>query len=89
MIKSVIEDEVQNEGGRLEDEAQTEIVNEVTEVRNDQEEDNDQAEDADAIRRDISETETSDFEFDQEQGQIVEQLKEEGKTTERTVLKKM
>ena len=92
MIKRKIEDERQNENGNLEDEAQNEIVNEETEVRNDQEDDNYQVDDADVIRHDVNEAETNDVEIDQEQRQIVEQLKEimaEGRTTEGIMFKKV
>ena len=92
MIKRKIEDERQNENGNLENEAQNEIVNEETEVRNDQEDDNYQVDDADVIRHDVNEAETNDVEIDQEQRQIVEQLKEimaEGRTTEGIMFKKV
>ena len=90
MLKRKIEDEEQNEDGNLEDEAQSEIVNEETEIRNDQEDANYQVDDADVIRQDVNEAETNDFEIDEEKRQIVEQLKEmmaEGRTTEGIMFK--
>ena len=90
MIKRKIEDEEQNEDGNLEDEAQSEIVNEETEVRNDQEDANYQVDDADVIRQDVNEAETNDAAIDEEKRQIVEQLKEmmaEGTTTEGIMFK--
>ena len=90
MIKRKIEDEEQNEDGNLEDEAQSEIVNEETEIRNDQEDANYQVDDADVIRQDVNEAETNDVEIYEEKRQIVEQLKEmmaEGRTTEGIMFK--
>ena len=90
MIKRKIEDEEQDAGGNLEDEAQSEIVNEETEVRNDQGDANYQVDDADVIKQDVNEAETNDVEIDEEKGQIVEQLKEkmtEGRTTEGIMFK--
>ena len=76
MIKRKIEDEEQNEDGNLDDEAQIEIVIKETEVRNDQEDANYQVDYADVVRQDVNEAETNDIEIDEEQRQIVEQLKE-------------
>ena len=90
MIKRKIEDEAENEDGNLNDGAQSEIANEETEVRNDQENANYQVDDADVIRHDVNEAETNDIEIDQDQRQIVEQLKElmaEGRTTEGIMFK--
>ena len=90
MIKRKIENEAENEDGNLNDGAQSEIANEETEVRNDQENANYKVDDANVIRHDVNEAETNDIEIDQDQRQIVEQLKElmaKGRTTEGIMFK--
>ena len=91
MIKRKIENEAENEDGNLNDGAQSDIANEETEeVRNDQENANYQVDDANVIRHDVNEAETNDIEIDQDQRQIVEQLKElmaKGRTTEGIMFK--